>query len=82
VRAVLPRAETIADLRTGDVVVRSRDGAAAREALGHAQLLAAGPNAALDAWGTPPATLDTMRALKERFDPRATLAPGRFVGGL
>ncbi len=35
----------------------------------------------LDAWGTPPA-LDVMRRLKERFDPTATLNPGRFVGGI
>ncbi|HEY0395777.1 MAG TPA: FAD-binding oxidoreductase [Candidatus Elarobacter sp.] len=82
VRDALPRAETIADLRTGDVVVRARDGAAAREALGHALLLSAGPAVSLDAWGAPPATLATMRALKDRFDPRGTLAPGRFVGGI
>ena len=82
VRGAVPRAETIADLRTGDVVVRARDGAAVREALGHAVLLSAGPATALDAWGAPPATLATMRALKERFDPRGTLAPGRFLGGI
>jgi glycolate oxidase FAD binding subunit len=82
VRDALPRAETIADLRTGDVVVRAHDGAAARDALGHAVLLSAGPAVALDAWGTPPATLATMRALKVRFDSRGTLAPGRFVGGI
>ncbi|HEV2662657.1 MAG TPA: FAD-binding oxidoreductase [Ktedonobacteraceae bacterium] len=35
----------------------------------------------LDPWGTPPA-LDVMRRLKERFDPTATLNPGRFVGGI
>ncbi len=35
----------------------------------------------LDAWGTPSA-LDVMRRLKERFDPTATLNPGRFVGGI
>ena len=35
-----------------------------------------------DVWGTPPATLALMRALKRRFDPDGVLAPGRFVGGL
>ncbi len=35
----------------------------------------------LDAWGTP-AALHVMRRLKERFDPTATLNPGRFVGGI
>ena len=35
----------------------------------------------LDPWGTPSA-LNVMRRLKERFDPTATLNPGRFVGGI
>jgi glycolate oxidase FAD binding subunit len=55
-----------------------------RDALGSAQLIAAAdalwPH--LDAWGPPPATLATMRALKTRFDPAGVLAPGRFVGGI
>ena len=37
--------------------------------------------ARLDVWG-PVAALDVMRRIKERFDPNATLNPGRFVGGL
>ncbi len=37
--------------------------------------------AAASAWG-PVAALDVMRRIKERFDPNATLNPGRFVGGL
>ena len=84
VRAAIPRAETIADLRTGDVVVRVEGARAqqARELLGRAVVLSAGPAAQIDAWGAPPSTLATMRALKEGFDPRGTLAPGRFVGGL
>ena len=37
----------------------------------------------LDPWGPVPAgPLALMRALKEEFDPRGTLNPGRFVGGL
>ena len=36
---------------------------------------------AIDMWG-PVAALDVMRRLKERFDPHATLNPGRFVGGI
>lgn len=36
----------------------------------------------LDAWGSPGDALPLMRAVKEQFDPRGTLNPGRFVGGI
>jgi glycolate oxidase FAD binding subunit len=36
----------------------------------------------LDAWGTAGDTLPLMHALKEQFDPRGILNPGRFVGGI
>ena len=80
-------AETLADLRTGDVVVRTGGVDAAervRALLGSARVIAASPAlaAAIDVWGGPPATLAAMRALKERFDPARTLAPGRYVGGI
>jgi glycolate oxidase FAD binding subunit len=35
----------------------------------------------VDVWGTSPA-LEVMQRLKARFDPLATLNPGRFVGGI
>jgi glycolate oxidase FAD binding subunit len=35
----------------------------------------------VDVWGTSPA-LEVMQRLKARFDPSATLNPGRFVGGI
>jgi len=96
VRAAIPCAETIADLRTGDVVVRVREIDApegdngsvsgidrtVRDLLGRATVLAAGPAARADAWGDPPSTLATMRALKSAFDPHGILAPGRFVGAI
>ncbi|HEX6817387.1 MAG TPA: FAD-linked oxidase C-terminal domain-containing protein, partial [Ktedonobacterales bacterium] len=37
--------------------------------------------ARVDVWGPSPA-LDTMRRVKQRFDPNGILNPGRFVGGL
>ena len=37
---------------------------------------------AFDAWGSPGDALPLMRAVKHRFDPRGTLNPGRFVGGI
>jgi len=83
VRGVLGRADTIADLRTGDVIVRAYDRfEAVREVLGTATALCAGSATRVDAWGAEPETIATMRALKARFDPRAVLAPGRFAGGI
>jgi glycolate oxidase FAD binding subunit len=35
-----------------------------------------------DTWGDPGDALPLMRALKSRLDPRSTLNPGRFVGGI
>jgi glycolate oxidase FAD binding subunit len=87
--------ETIADLATGDVVVRLSWRAAAeaafpatvgglRVALGRAHRIAGDPRAweLVDAWGETPSALATMRGIKQRFDPAGTLAPGRFLGGL
>jgi glycolate oxidase FAD binding subunit len=37
---------------------------------------------ALDAWGNAGDALPLMRAVKWQFDPRGTLNPGRFVGGI
>jgi glycolate oxidase FAD binding subunit len=84
VRSAIPRAETIADLRTGDVVVRVRgdEHERVRDVLPRAVVLSAGDAVEIDAWGHPPAAIATMRALKAEFDPRGMLAPGRFVGGI
>lgn len=90
-------ADSIVDLRTGDVIVRfaAADVAtmtyhvptlveSARERLSAVTVIAGDYKlrALVDAWGTPPASFEKMRALKERFDPRAILGRGRFVGGI
>jgi glycolate dehydrogenase FAD-binding subunit len=36
----------------------------------------------LDAWGNAGDALPLMCAVKQQFDPKATLNPGRFVGGI
>jgi glycolate oxidase FAD binding subunit len=36
----------------------------------------------LRAWGEDPPAIEKMRQLKRQFDPRGTLNPGRFVGGI
>jgi glycolate oxidase FAD binding subunit len=38
--------------------------------------------AEFDAWGNPGDALPLMRAVKQQFDPRGTLNPGRFVRGI
>ena len=35
-----------------------------------------------DAWGAPGDSLSLMRAVKNQFDPKNTLNPGRFLGGI
>jgi glycolate oxidase FAD binding subunit len=38
--------------------------------------------AEIEAWGNPGDTLPLMLSVKQQFDPRKTLNPGRFVGGI
>jgi glycolate oxidase FAD binding subunit len=54
----------------------------AAEAEGGSLVILAAPpefKRATGAWGRPPATIDLMRGLKEAFDPRRTLSPGRYL---
>jgi glycolate oxidase FAD binding subunit len=37
---------------------------------------------AVDVWGPVGPSLGLMRAIKAKLDPRTTLNPGRYVGGL
>jgi glycolate oxidase FAD binding subunit len=55
--------------------------AAAEAAGGSLVLLAASPELKrqVGTWGTPPATLEWMRRLKEAFDPAQVLSPGRYL---
>jgi glycolate oxidase FAD binding subunit len=91
------RLETIADLCNGDIIARvSAPTSDALERtivpfdetvmtrLERRMLLQAPSflRPRLDAWGSTTAPIDIMRALKERFDPDAMLAPGRLVGGI
>jgi len=36
----------------------------------------------LDVWGRVPEGFDVMRSLREQFDPKRTINPGRFAGFL
>ncbi len=89
--------ETIADVMNGDVVLRVSDfdphafGAkieffdeALHEVQPRAQVIASEHprRSYLRVWGAPPAAIDRMRALKQRFDPNRTLNPGCFVDGI
>lgn len=97
VRRFALAADVIADVMNGDVILRAshretRDLALKFRVLDDA-LHAVQPRArviagdhparaALRVWGNEPAAIETMRVLKARFDPNATLNPGRFVGGI
>jgi glycolate dehydrogenase FAD-binding subunit len=54
------------------------------EAQGGSLVILHRPNtlASLDAWGNPRDALPLMRAVKQQLDPKGTLNPGRFVGGI
>jgi glycolate oxidase FAD binding subunit len=52
------------------------------EAAGGSLVLMSAPvelKRSMGAWGKLPATLDRMRQLRDAFDPKRTLSPGRFV---
>jgi glycolate oxidase FAD binding subunit len=38
--------------------------------------------AGLDIWGPPPPTFPLMRKIKQQFDPKGLLNPGRYIAGL
>jgi glycolate oxidase FAD binding subunit len=54
------------------------------ETLGGSLVIARRPDAMppIDAWGNAGDALDLMSAVKKQFDPKSTLNPGRFVGGI
>jgi glycolate oxidase FAD binding subunit len=54
------------------------------EAIGGSLVIAHRPDAMpqLDAWGNAGDALGLMRAVKQQFDPKSTLNPGRFAGGI
>jgi glycolate oxidase FAD binding subunit len=88
--------ETICDLATGDVIARAapRGGTLAhgvmpfadalRDAYPEARVLQASAElrGEIEPWGAAPAAIALMRTIKQRFDPRGTLGPGRFAGGI
>jgi glycolate oxidase FAD binding subunit len=62
--------------------VRMRLVREAAEAVGGSLVLLAAPpelKRAVGAWGTPPPTLELMRRLRDAFDPKRTMSPGRYL---
>ncbi len=91
------RCESITDVMNGDVIVRVSDldtralgskierfDEALHDRHPRAQVIAGEHphRASLRVWGALPGAIEKMRALKARFDPKRTLNPGRFVGGI
>jgi glycolate oxidase FAD binding subunit len=58
--------------------------ALASEQRGHVVLFAAPPSAkeGIDVWGHLPPSISIMREIKQQFDPKRLLNPGRFIGGI
>jgi glycolate oxidase FAD binding subunit len=56
----------------------------ARNRRGHAIIFSAPTELkhGVEVWGESPPTISLMRGLKQQFDPRELLNPGRFLGGL
>jgi glycolate oxidase FAD binding subunit len=54
------------------------------ETLGGSLVIAHRPDSMpeIDAWGNAGDAIELMRAVKRQFDPKSTLNPGRFVGGI
>jgi glycolate oxidase FAD binding subunit len=49
---------------------------------GSVVVLRRGPGLVIEAWGNPGDSARLMGAVKAQFDPKGTVNPGRFVGGL
>ncbi len=49
---------------------------------GYLTVLQAPPSLSMDPWGYTGNALDTMKAVKQKFDPHGLLNPGRFIGGI
>jgi glycolate oxidase FAD binding subunit len=78
---VVSTAETDID-RLTDIISEAR---AFAESAGGSLIVTSAPvevKDRVDVWGDAGSALPVMRRLKEQFDPRRTLNPGRFVGGL
>jgi len=58
--------------------------ALAQKQHGHAVMFVAPSEhkSAIDVWGPAPPSLALMREIKQQFDPKGILNPGRFIGGL
>jgi glycolate oxidase FAD binding subunit len=52
------------------------------EKTGGSMVILGGAALDVDAWGDPGDAIGVMRALKKQLDPKNTLNPGRFVGGI
>lgn len=52
------------------------------EAKGGAAVVQAASQPGIDRWGTPPQSADLQRRVKEAFDPRRVMVPGRLPGGV
>jgi glycolate oxidase FAD binding subunit len=52
------------------------------ESVGGAAVVVAAPGDGIDRWGTAPGSVDLQRRVKDAFDPRRIMVPGRLPGGV
>ena len=52
------------------------------ESNGGAAVVVASPTSAVDRWGAAPASAELQRRVKQAFDPRRIMVPGRLPGGV
>jgi glycolate oxidase FAD binding subunit len=72
----------IDDSRVLNAIMRTRELARVAGGFAVVEHCPLGLKGQIDVWGDPPGGAEIMRRIKQKFDPRGIMSPGRFVGRL